>query len=76
LTSSSTLTFSNPQNGATYILVLRQGGAGGYTVTWPGDVAWTGASSPVMTSTADRYDVYTFIYAVGKYFGSYIQNFT
>jgi hypothetical protein len=29
-----------------------------------------------MTATADKYDVYTFVYANSKYYGSYVQNFT
>ena len=70
----TTFTFSNGQAGATYILIVRQNASGSYTVSWPGTVAWT--STPTMTATASRYDVYTFIYDGSKYFGSYIQNFT
>jgi hypothetical protein len=29
-----------------------------------------------MTATANKYDVYTFVYANSIYFGSYVQNFT
>jgi hypothetical protein len=31
-----------------------------------------------MTATANKYDVFTFIYdgTITKYFGSYVQNFT
>jgi hypothetical protein len=75
LAASTTFTFSNPNNGATYILIVRQGAAGGYTVTWP-SVSWSGASTPVMTSAANQYDVYTFVYANGKYYGSYVQDFS
>jgi hypothetical protein len=28
-----------------------------------------------MTSAANQYDVYTFVYANGKYYGSYVQDF-
>jgi hypothetical protein len=56
-------------------VIIRQGAAGGYTVTWP-SVSWSGASTPVMTSTANQYDVYTFVYANSKYYGSYVQDFS
>jgi hypothetical protein len=74
--ATTTFTFSNPNAGATYILIIRQNAAGSYTITWPVTVAWSGASTPTMTPNANRYDVYTFIYDGSKYFGSYVQNFT
>jgi hypothetical protein len=75
LTASTTFTFANPQNGATYIVLVRQAAAGNYTVTWP-TVSWSGANTPIMTATGNRYDVYTFIYANNQYYGSAVQNFT
>ncbi len=75
LAASETFTFSNPNNGATYILIVRQAAAGNYTITWP-SVSWSGGSTPIMTATANRYDVYTFVYANNIYYGSYVQNFT
>ena len=74
--ATTTFTFSNGNAGATYILVIRQNSAGSQTITWPAAVTWSGGSTPTMTPTANRYDVYTFIYDGSKYFGSYIQNFT
>ena len=72
----TTFTFSNGNAGATYILIVRQNGAGSYTINWPGTVTWSGGSAPTMTATADKYDVFSFIYDGTKYFGSYVQNFT
>ena len=74
--SSTTFTFSNPNDAATYILILKQNNAGSYTVTWPGSVTWAGGTTPTMTATANKYDIYTFVYDGSKYFGSYVQNFT
>ena len=74
--ATTTFTFSNPQAGATYILVVRQQAGGSGTIVWPGTVAWSGAATPVMTATANRYDVYTFVYDGVKFYGSYVQNFT
>ena len=76
LGANTTFTFTNPKAGATYILVLRQSSGGGNTVTWDARVTWAGGVAPVMTSTADRFDVYTFIFDGNKYFGSYVQDFT
>jgi len=73
---STTFTFSNPNDAATYILILKQNNAGSYTVTWPVSVTWAGGTTPTMTATANKYDIYTFVYDGSKYFGSYVQNFT
>jgi hypothetical protein len=75
LGDNTTFTFTNPKAGATYILVVRQSSGGSNTITWPGSVTWAGASTPTMTTTANTFDVYTFIYDGNKYFGSYVQNF-
>ncbi len=75
-TETTEFIFSNPNAGATYILIVQQNTAGSQTITWPNNVSWSGGISPIMTTTADRYDVFTFIYDGSKYFGSYIQNFT
>jgi hypothetical protein len=74
LAASETFTFANPQNGATYILVIKQAAAGNYTITWP-TISWMGGAPPVMTATANKTDIYTFVYANSTYFGSYAQNF-
>ena len=75
LGANTTFTFTNPQAGATYILVVRQSSSGSNTTTWPGTVTWSGAANPTMTPNANRFDVFTFIYDGSKYFGSYVQNF-
>ena len=76
LGDNTTFTFSNPNAGATYILVVRQSSGGSNTVTWPGTVTWAGGTTPTMTATANKFDVYTFIYDGSRYFASYVQNFT
>ena len=74
LAASETFTFANPNNGATYILVIKQAAAGSYTITWP-TISWLGGAPPVMTATANKTDIYTFVYANSTYYGSYAQNF-
>jgi len=76
LGASTTFTFSNSNSGATYILIIKQSSGGSNTITWPGTVTWAGGTTPTMTATANKFDVYTFIYDGSKYFASYIQNFT
>jgi hypothetical protein len=45
------LTFTNPQPGARYTLILKQDGTGGRTVTWPATFR-TGSAGPITLSTA------------------------
>ena len=73
LGASTTFTFTNPQAGATYTLIIRQSTGGSNTVTFPTTV-WPDATAPIMTSTANRFDIYTFIYDGVRYLGSYVQN--
>jgi len=75
LGANTTFTFTNPKAGATYILVIKQSAAGSNTITWDPRVTWAGGTAPTMTTTANRFDVYTFIFDGNKYFGSYIQDF-
>jgi len=74
--ASTTLTFTNPNAGGTYILILRQRPTGSGTVTWPANVSWPGGTTPTITTTANKFDVFTFVFDGNKYFGSYVQNFT
>jgi hypothetical protein len=76
LGASTTFTFSNPNAGGTYILIIKQSSGGSNTITWPGTVTWAGGTPPTMTATANKFDVFTFVYDGSKYFGSYVQNFT
>ena len=74
LVASTTFTFANPNNGATYIIVVKQATEGNYVINWP-SITWVGGSTPVMTATANKTDIYTFIYVGSIYYGSYSQNF-
>ena len=51
---------SNLNNGATYILIIEQAGAGG-TVTWGGKYQWPAATPPVLSSGAAKADVITML---------------
>jgi hypothetical protein len=72
----TTFVFTNPNAGATYILIIKQAAMGSHSITWPGTVKWPGGTTPTMTTTANRYDIYTFIWDGTSYYGSFVQNFT
>ena len=64
LTANCTFTFSNPPATGTagsFTLFLVQDGTGSRTVTWPGEVDWSAATAPTLTTTAAAVDVLTFI---------------
>lgn len=76
LTGNVVLTLSNPKDGGRYVLVINTG-AGGFTVTWPASVLWSGGVAAVSTLTASKYDIYTMIWLAtpGKYLVTPALNF-
>jgi hypothetical protein len=74
LNSSTTFTFTNPTIG-TYILKLTQGTGGGFLVTWPGTVLWSGGTAPTLTTTAAKTDIITLVYDGTNYYGNYSLNY-
>jgi hypothetical protein len=60
LTGNCTYTFPTPVAGRSFILIQRQDGTGGRTVTWPASVDWPAATAPTLTSTANRVDKFVF----------------
>lgn len=67
-------TFSNPKEGARYILIVIQGTGGSKTITWP-TVKWRGGTAPTLTTTAGKADIITFVYANGSYYGDASLNY-
>jgi hypothetical protein len=78
LTGNCTYTFPTPVAGRSFILIQRQDGTGGRTVTWPSSVDWPGAVAPTLTSTANRVDKFVFTAIDGSnWLGSVAgQNYT
>jgi len=60
---ANTFTPSSPQDGATYILQIKQpsSGAAG-TITWGASVKWPAATGPILSTTNDYIDIVTLIY--------------
>lgn len=67
LGGNRTLAVSNVSTGQGFILILKQG-SGGQTVTWFANIKWPGTTVPVLTTTASRYDIFTFVYDGTNYF--------
>lgn len=81
LTGNCTLTLSNPQDGARYLICLKQDGTGSRTVTWPSSVKWPAGAAPTLTTGAGLVDVIALVWfaslgASGNYIAAATQNFT
>jgi hypothetical protein len=60
LTGNCTYTFPTPVAGKSFMLIQKQDGTGGRTVTWPASVKWPGGTAPTLTSTASKADKFIF----------------
>jgi len=77
LTGNCTFTFPTATAGQSFILLLKQDGTGGRTVTWPAAVKWPGGTAPTITSTALKMDKYVFTADGTNFYGSVAgQNYT
>jgi hypothetical protein len=76
--SITTLTKSNPIDGAVYTLFLTQGGTGGKTVSWGADVEWPGGTPPTLSTAAGATDAVSLVYIAGVtgYYGNANLNFS
>lgn len=74
LTASCTFTMPTATAGKSFILKVLTG-AGGYTATFT-SVKFPDNTAPVVTATAGRYDLFSFIADGTAWSGSVIQNFT
>ena len=68
LNASTTLTFSSPVSGKTMTFFVKQGGAGGYALTWP-TISWPSGAAPTLTTTAQKVDIITVVNVDGVYYG-------
>lgn len=70
LAGNRTLAVSNVSTGQWFTVILRQDGTGSRTVTWWGSIVWSGGSAPTLTTTANQWDIFVFVYDGTRYFGS------
>jgi hypothetical protein len=64
VTLAGSRTLDNPTNkvdGAVYILVVKQNGTGGYTLSYGSDYKFPGGTAPTITSGANKVSVLTFV---------------
>jgi hypothetical protein len=73
LAANTTFTFNNGKSGGTYIIILTQG-ASSFTASFA-STKWSGGIPPVITTTINAVDVFTFLYDGTNYYGSFLQNY-
>jgi len=66
LTANCALTFPTATAGKSFTLVLTQGGAGSYTITWPATILWAGGVKPTLSTTVGVVDYLSFICVNGS----------
>ena len=75
LTANTTFNMINTINGGQITVVIYNGGT--YTVAWScteATIVWSGGIAPTQT-TGGKTDVYSFIRAGGKIYGTVVQDF-
>lgn len=77
LSTSTTLALTNPGDGEPYFFHVKQGGMGGWIVTWPTTIRWLhGGNPPILTIASGYRDVIALWYdaADGIYLGEFATN--
>jgi hypothetical protein len=74
LTGNCTFTMPTATTGKSFVLYLKTG-TGGFTSTFTG-VKWPGPVTPVITTTASRMDIISFVADGTNWYGSITQNYT
>jgi hypothetical protein len=69
---------TDPVNGQTIWILIKQDGTGSWTVTWNAVFCFPAGSAPTQTATADKADMYTATYnaTLTKWIVTYAQNYT
>jgi hypothetical protein len=76
LTGNATITMPTASAGKSFIILLRQDGTGGRSVTWS-TVNWASATAPTITSTASKQDIFSFFSDGTRWYGCTLgQNYT
>jgi len=76
LTGNATITMPTAVNGKSFIVLLRQDATGSRTVTWS-TVTWAGGTTPTITSTASKQDIFSFFSDGSRWYGiTASQNYT
>ena len=68
---TATYTLSNLTEGQTVVIIVASSGSA-YTLAWSPTIVWGPLGLPVPTSTASKYDLYTFIQIGNHIFGTVV----
>lgn len=68
------LTFANPVAGASYLLILKQDGAGNRSVVFP-TILWQNGKAPTLTATPRKTDLVHLVYDGANFYGKADLNF-
>ena len=76
LTGNATVTMPTATSGKSFIMFLKQDATGSRTITWS-TVKWAGGTTPTITGTASRQDIFSFFADGTNWYGTVVgQNFT
>lgn len=75
LGGNRTFVFNDPKDGSRYTLIVKQDATGSRTAIWPATVKWAGGTAPVLTTTANRTDCFTFVWNGTGYLATASLNF-
>ena len=75
LTGNCTFTMPTATAGKSFILLLRQDGTGSRTATFTG-VKYSAAGTPIVTATAGKMDIFSFVAHGSNWYGSVSQGYT
>ncbi|NTW31032.1 MAG: hypothetical protein HGB12_00080 [Bacteroidetes bacterium] len=67
LTANRSFTFTNGKSGGIYNLIIKQNSIGGWTISWPPNVKWTGGIMPTFSTLPDAVDISRFIFDGSNY---------
>jgi hypothetical protein len=67
---TTTLAFTAPTNSRHVQVRFDYSGAGGFVITWPASVTWTGATEPPWHTTVGPMNIASFFYDGATYWGT------
>jgi len=71
MTGNVTFTFPTPAAGKSFLMMLKQDGTGSRTVSsWGATTKWAGGTSPTLTTTAGRMDIFSFVSDGTNWYGA------
>jgi len=68
--AATVLTFTAPANSRHVQVRFDYSGAGGFAITWPGSVTWTGGVEPSWNTTVGPMNIASFYYDGTTYWGT------